>query len=326
MSHPLAVRFALAAFAVCALALASVSLANHGPGTSGGGSATVSGETLKRGTFDLSLREDYTQFEDVSRAGAERRALKSGEFDALERSYLTTAGVAYGITDDFQAGATIGYYAGVNFIDAESEDGVTAESATADPSGWTDLALVAKYRLVKGQPGNISVIGGVIAPTGRDDVRLSNGELLEPSSQPGTGAWSYQAGAAYSRFLTPRVTTDASAIYTIRTSHGGFEVGDRLDLGVAFAYRLTESIRAFPNYSVFAEANAVWLGKDEEGGEENPNSGGWTVYLTPGARVRLNQNVALTVAPSFPVLQDLNGDQIESRFKLAATLSFSFGR
>ena len=33
---------------------------------------------------------------------------------------------------------------------------------------------------------------------------------------------------------------------------------------------------------------------------------------------------SLTVAPSFPVVQELNGEQIESRFKLAATLSLSF--
>jgi hypothetical protein len=310
-----------AALAVCTFA--SLSLANHGPGTSGGGSATASGETLKQGKFDFSFREDYTQFENVSRSGAERRALKSGEFDALDRSFLTTGALAYGVTDDFQVGAQIGYYSGDHLVDAESEDGATAESASADPSGLTDLALAAKLRLVKGQPGNISVIGGVIAPTGRDDVRLSNGETLEPSSQPGTGAWAYQVGAAYSRFLTPRVTADASAVYAIRTPHDGFEVGDRVDLGLAFAYRLTPSIKAFPNYSVFGEANAVWLGKDEEGDEKNPNSGGWTVYLTPGARVRLNENVGVTVAPSFPVLQDLNGEQIESLFKLAVTVSFS---
>jgi hypothetical protein len=314
------------AIRLCALLLivSSRALANHGPGTSGGGSATASGETLKKGTFDLSLREDYTQFQDISRAEAERRALKAGEFDALQHSSLTSAGIAYGLTDDFQISSQIGYYAGKDFIDAESDNGIDAESSTADPSGLTDLSLAAKYRVLKGQPGNLAVIGGVIAPTGRDDIRLSNGELLEPSSQPGTGAWAYQAGIAYSRFLTSRITTDASAIYTIRTRHDGFEVGDRLDLGLALAYRLTESIKSFPNYGIFAETNAVWLGKDDDSGETNPNSGGWTVYLTPGARVRFNKNVALTVAPSFPIVQELNGEQIESRFKLAVTLSFSF--
>lgn len=315
----------LALFA-CAIALFTGGrlFANHGPGTSGGASATASGETLIQGRFELSLREDFTQFEHVSRAGAERRALDAGEFDAIERSYLTSASLAFGLTDDFQLSAQIGYYAGENFLDAESEDGIDVESSSANPNGPTDLSLGVKYRVLEGRPGNLSVIAGVIAPTGRDDVRLASGERLEPSSQPGTGAWSYQIGLAYSRFLTSRVTTDASAIYTIRTPHDGFEVGDRVDLGVAVAYRLIESIRSFPNYSAFAEVNAVWLGKDEASGEVNRNSGGWTVYLTPGGRVRFNENLSLTIAPSFPVVQELNGEQIESRFKLAVTLSVSF--
>jgi hypothetical protein len=312
-----------AATAVLLLGHVAAVRANHGPGTSGGGSATVSGETLAQGKWDLSLRYDYTNFQNISRAGAERRAVGSGEFDAVQESHLATFGLAYGITDDLQVGASIGYYKANGFIDAEAgDDGV--ESATTDPDGLTDLALTLKYRLLQGRPGNLSVIGGVIAPTGRDDVALGNGESLEPSSQPGTGAWAYQFGLAYSRYLTPRITADASGVYTLRTEHDGFAVGDRLDLGVAVAYRLTESVKQFPNVSLFGEVNAVHLGKDEADGETNDNSGGWTVYLTPGARVRLNETFALTVAPSFPVVQEQNGEQIESRFKLAATLSVSF--
>jgi hypothetical protein len=305
--------------------VAPAALANHGPGTSGGGNYTVAGETLKPGKFDLTIREDYTRFEKIGRAEAERRAEKAGEFDTLEEAYLTSASLSYGVTSEFQVGATIGYYAGHNFIEAESEDGAPPESSTADPEGLTDLALSAKLRLLRGAPGNLSVVGGVIVPVGNDDQRLANGELLEPSSQPGTGAWAFQVGLGYSRFLTSRWTIDASGVYTIRTEHDGFEMGDRLDLGVAFAYRLTESIRALPNWSVFGEINAVWLGKDESDEEgKNPNSGGWTAYVTPGLRVRFTEMVSLTVAPSIPVLQELNGDQIESRFKLAAALSFAF--
>lgn len=316
-------RFVFVVFIVV-LSCAPLARANHGPGTSGGGSATASGETLKAGQFELSLREDYTKFENINAAHAERIALKSGEFDALQESYVTTAALAFGVTDDFQISLQGGYYKGNGFIDAEAEDGV-AESSTADPSGVTDTALGLKYRFYRGPWGNFAAIGGVIFPTGKDDVRLSNGELLEPSSQPGTGAFAYQLGAAWSRFLTSRITTDVSGIYTIRTEHDGFKVGDRMDLGVALAYRLTESIKKFPNVSVFAEVNAVWLGKDHDADAGlNPNSGGWTVYITPGARLRFDPHWSLTVAPSFPVLQELEGEQIESRFKLAAMLSYAF--
>lgn len=117
---------------------------NHGPGTSGGGASTASGETLKQGGLEVSFRTDFTEFENVSRAEAEAEAIQSGEFDALERSLIESVSMAYGLTDDLQVGAQIGYYLGRNFIDAE-EDGLGgAESATADPEGLTDLWLSAK--------------------------------------------------------------------------------------------------------------------------------------------------------------------------------------
>jgi hypothetical protein len=318
----------LTAIVIVLLSVSRVARANHGPGTSGGGSSTISGETLKPGQFSLDLRFDYTEFEHVSRAEAERRAIESGGFDALRRSFVYTGTLSYGILDDLQVSATIGYYHGEGFIDAEpSEDEPgEAESGIADPEALTDLFLNVKYRLLRGRPGNLAIVGGVKFPTGRDDVRLNNGESLEPSSQPGTGAYDCQFGLAYSRFLTSHLTMDASGLYTLRTRHDGFKVGDRFDAGLALAYRLTESIRSFPQWSVFGEANYIWLGKDDAGGEEgiNNNSGGNTLYLTPGMRVRFNESASLTVAPSFPVWQDLNGDQIESQFKLAVTLSFTF--
>src|SRR3954470_24982113 len=94
------------------LSLASAVRANHGPGTSGGGSATVSGETLPQGKWDLALREDYTNFQNINVAHAERLAAVHGGFDAIQESYITSLGASYGITDDLQLGLNIGYYKG----------------------------------------------------------------------------------------------------------------------------------------------------------------------------------------------------------------------
>jgi len=298
--------------------------ANHGPGTSGGGSSTASGETMKQGGAEVTFRLDYTQFEDISKTEAARLAQKAGEFDALSNSVIATIEGAYGITNDFQIGATIGYYWGSGFLDSESEDGIDVEQSTVDPDGLTDLWLTGKYRILKGKPGHLAVIGGVKFPTGRDDVKLSNGELLEPSSQPGSGSYDFQLGLGYSRFLTSQITLDASTIYTFRTEHDGFQVGDRFDFGAAIAYRITESIKQFPQYSVFGEFTGVWLGKDDSDEEgENPNSGGTTLYISPGLRIRFNEQWSLTTAISIPVMQDLNGEQIETTYKATLAVSWS---
>ncbi len=294
------------------LTFATSSRANHGPGASGGGSSTISGETLKLGHYELTLREDYAQFRSFDFEQAAAHARRSGNFDALNHGFITTADFSYGITDDFQVGASIGYFIGRDFKSASLQPDGSVETSRTDPTGLTDAVFLAKYRVLKGQPGNLSIIGGVKAPTGRTDVRLANAELLGVTDQPGTGAWDFPIGLAYSRFLTPRVTIDASILYTFRTQHDYFKVGDRIDSGVALAYRLTERIKDFPQVSVFAELNDVHLFKDADHGTHDSNSGSNTLYLTPGGRIRFNT-----------IYEHVNGDQGKVEFKMAVSLSFS---
>src|SRR5436190_1858047 len=89
--------------------------ANHGPGASGGGSSTPSGEVLKPGAFELALREDYSQFEYFSRSAAIERAQQGGDFDALSHGFLTTLSLAYGVIPDVEVAATVGYFHGHDF-------------------------------------------------------------------------------------------------------------------------------------------------------------------------------------------------------------------
>jgi hypothetical protein len=304
--------------------LAQSTLANHGPGASGGGSSTISGETLKPGHFELTLREDFSKFEHFSDTAATGRAQRGGDFDALDHGFVTTADFAIGIAPNFQVGATVGYFNGNDFLSADSPDGNDVELARANPTGLTDVAIVGKYRVLSGEPGNVALVLGVVLPTGRSDVRLANGERLSPTDQPGSGRWGLPIGIGYSRFLTSHITIDASALYTFHFEKDDFKVGDRLDLGLALAYRITESVRDFPQFSLFGELNDVCLQKDRVDGSDDPNSGSNAMYITPGVRVRFNEHAALTVAPSIPIWQEVNGDQGKVDFKLAVALSISF--
>ena len=72
-------------------------IANHGPGASGGGSATISGETLKPGHFELSLREDFSQFEKFNNAQAAAQARSGGDFDSLDHGFITSVDFALGL-------------------------------------------------------------------------------------------------------------------------------------------------------------------------------------------------------------------------------------
>lgn len=312
-----------------AVAFTSLTAANthadHGPGTSGGGVLTQSAETLKPHAFSLEFREDFTEFENLSQSQIEAKAERAGAIDLLDRSFLSTVALSYGVVDNFHVGLTIGYYKAVNAREGEFDSGTgETEMVTFDPDGLTDLWLTGKYRFYRGPLGQFAVFGGIKFPTGKDDVRNSDGEAVEPSATAGSGSYDGMLGMAYSRFLSSRVILDMSAQYTFRTEANGFRLGDRLDSGVALAYRFTEDIQRFPQVSAFAEVNIRYLSKSEDGGASDPNTGGTAVFLAPGLRVPFTRNVAFALSVPLPVMQNLNGEQLKSSAKVSGALTFSF--
>jgi len=279
---------------------------------------------LKAGRWHLSLRGDTTEFRHFNGAAARAKASQVGAFDALDRALLGTVALSYGVNDDLQFGLSTGYYSGSNFVDAELFGKGGPESSSADPRGMTDLWLESKLRLLHDRRGHVAVLGGIKFPTGKNDERLANGELLEASSQPGSGALDGKLGLGYSRFLNSRVTLDAGAAYILRGSHNSFSVGDRLDLGLSLAYRLTPDIKADRAWSIFAELSGILLAKDRVAGVSNPNSGGNFLYATLGLRAKLADRLYMTFAPGIPVVQDLNGTQDKVQYRTALSLSWGF--
>ncbi len=297
--------------------------ADHGPATAGGGSNTQSGETLKRGQLAIETRFEFTEFEHLSQAEIDAGAAAAEHFDYLDSSLLTTQSFSYGVTNDVQLGIALGYYAAFHPRQAELE-GTDTEIVSFNPDGLTDLWLTSKWRFHKSRAGNFAIFGGVKFPTGRDNVRNSHGERVEPAATAGSGAVDGMIGLAYSRWLTSRLALDASVQYIIRGKAHDFRLGDRLDGGVTLAYRLTPDIQRYPQTSVFLETNVRHLFRNEEEGESDPNSGGTVLFLSTGIRVGFSKHFAVTLAPQVPVVQDLNGRQLETEAKVVATFSGTF--
>ena len=301
--------------AVCSLSLLSLDsalLADHGPGTSGGGVATQSAEILKPGQWSFSLQNDWTDFKKPSLAGKD-------EFDLIDSTSLTTFSLTRGVTENFQIGLTYGYYAASGA--GELEDG---ERVSFDPDGFTDLWIQSKYRLYRGPAGQFSLFGGVKAPLGETDVTTSEGDRAEPPSMPGSGAWDGMLGAAYTIALTPNLSLDASLQYTLRGEHFDYQIGNRLDAGVALGWRIFGDAENFPQISLMGETLVRSMEKSNSDGETLGNTGGTILLLAPGLRISFSKNAALSVSAQFPVMQDLNGEQVESRFRLSTALTFNF--
>lgn len=322
--------FGFYAFVFFALLVQRLVFADHGPGTTGG-STTQSGETLKPGAFSLGLQWDYTQFESLTAADIDRRThqVNSNEdihFDALRWNSLWTIAFAYGVVEDFQLAFSTGWYRGADQREGRIDDTGTYQFHDfGDVTGMTDLWVTGKYRVLKGPYGQWALSAGVKFPTGRDDVR-GRGETdpLEPSVQPGSGAFDFLGGTSYSVWLTERFTLDSSVQYTHRTEANSFKIGDRIDAGAAVAFRLTEDMQKFPQASVFGEISVRHGFKNKEDGHDTVNSGGTVLFLSPGIRAAFTPHVSLSVAPQFPVLEALNDEQQKTLFKILTGLTFTF--
>ncbi len=317
----------IARHTTCLLALLAGTcvFADHGPGTSGGGLSVQSGEVLKRGAWSFELRSDYTAFNIPSDAEIAMKAAAAGDIDVLDRSLLHGVSLSYGIAEDLQVSASLGYYtaSGGGTVSLNPDTGVLTRS-TNEPEGFTDLWINGKWAFYKGPAGRFALFGGVKIPTGKKDVLDSNGEPVDFASTPGSGATDFVGGLGYSTFVTSQLTLDASVSSTFRGIYHGYRLGDRLDAGVALGWRLTENIHTFPQSAAFLELNYRSIGKVEVQGAHDDNSGGSAVFLSPGLRFGFSPRASLSFALQLPLGQSPNGAQIETKFKAVAGLSLSF--
>lgn len=371
-----------------ALTLATVTvlpcLADHGPGTSGSGFTTQTAETLKKKQWSVAAHFDWTEFDSVDSS----RLVGLEHFDLLDRSFLTTFGLSYGVTNNFEVGISFGYYTaeGAREIphdhdgghshdehaeaegteehehaeatethaghekrprrvrhaghghevtetaedahdeaeEAEETEAGDSELASFDPDGWTDVWFNAKYRVYEGPAGKLSIYGGIKFPVGLSRVYDSAGHRVEPASTPGTGAWDEMVGLAYTFIATPTLSFDASAQYTFRGEKFDYRLGNRFDAGLSAGWRVYGTQGNYPQVNLQGEISVRHLEKSEEHGADSEDTGGTALFLSPGLRVAFSPHTSWSAGVQLPVVQDLNGNQVETSFRVVTGLSVSF--
>jgi hypothetical protein len=92
-------------------------------------------------------------------------------------------------------------------------------------------------------------------------------------------------GGAVLTYQTLDFEIDSQVSYKANTDANGFQAGNVASLDTSFQYRLWPrslgaGVPAFL-YGVL-EANLVHSARDRSGGADDPNSGGTTLFITPG--------------------------------------------
>ncbi len=199
---------------------------------------------------------------------------------------------------------------------------------TRRTTGIGDARVFARYtafqRDGRGRSLRIAPILGLELPTGDDHDRDGLGRL-PASLQLGSGSWDPFAGVV-ATYQTLAYQVDAQIGYQANTKGDDVELGDELRLDVSLQYRLWPRalVSGVPGFLYgVVEANLRHRDEDEIRGDEDPDSGGTTLFLSPGLQY-VTRRWVLEAVVQLPIVQDLGGSALEDDYTVRAGFRVNF--
>ncbi len=199
-------------------------------------------------------------------------------------------------------------------------------------SGLGDLTLMVRQTVhaadfIKGNRRMV-LFAGASMPTG--ETASDSGPLPTPL-RLGLGTVNALGQAVYS-YVNDRLGVHGAVGYTAATaSKFGVRIGDRLGYDLALGYRLfPASYRTLHDVTMagYLEFDGTVAQPATQNGTPVPNTGGHTLYLSPGLQLIPMQNWALEASFQLPIVHQLRGTQLGPTWSLAVglrTVLYLFG-
>ncbi|MDP3844562.1 MAG: transporter [Oxalobacteraceae bacterium] len=230
--------------------------------------------------------------------------------------------LGYGVTRDFALFGMLPWF------DKRLDMRMGGQDITRSKQGFGDLTLLGRYTAYEynapGRTFRIAPFLGVKAPTGEDDARDGLGRL-PPPVQPGSGSWDLLGGAVLT-YQTLDFQVDSQLSYKTNREANGFEFGDVFEADASLQYRLWprklgSGVPAFL-YGVL-EANLVHADKNRVSGTTDPNSGGTTLFLSPGLQY-VTKKWIVEAGVQVPVAQNLHGTALKNDYVFTTGFRINF--
>jgi hypothetical protein len=357
-------RLSFTAVLVVSTVIGAGTASAHHPGIGGiggaGGICTIGAGTLDQGQFAFSAFIDYLRLKQLS--DPTLLANIGNDVHGLQTVESRAVAFAYGITNDLTVSVRLPWVRRTGILEGVQED--PADPATVrdrgSTSGFGDVTVLGQYRFLNNQVSGtqVAVLFGVKAPTGVTNLVDPFGEVFEAEFQPGSGSWDGLFGAAFSQRLSPALSFHAN-ILAIATGTGTQDtnLGNRFLYNSALAFRLFGESASEPHshspQNAFAHAghdhsrmvtkaptapathahialdalleiNGEWHDKQRTAGVADPNSGGNTIFVSPGLRLTV-ENWSSYVLVGIPIVNDYNGVQATPTWRVLAGVSAVFG-
>ncbi len=297
---------------------------------------TTPGATLPKGEVVFGSAVQFIDYDEIPDARLEALGAADEDVHSVGSLLQVTISAAYGLSDNLTLGASLPYVERHDIREAHNDMGTGEAELAGDSKGMGDLTLFTQYRFFNNDVQDVALLAGIKTPTGGTDERELEGGLFEAEQQPGSGSWDPFIGLAANHNLG-RFGLSANVLYTFVT-----EGVQDTDLGDLFNYNLAASYRAYRpsgghshhNHAhalglidyvdLSLELNGTMRERKEINDEEEFHSGGHTLLLSPGVRIGLGHQWSVYTSVGIPLVNDLNGEQSETDYRVIGGFSFLF--
>lgn len=271
------------------------------------------------------LKSVYTGTDEITNPGAK------------EEFWTTEFTGFYGITEDLLLVAVIPLRKTIldGHLHVHEDGEVEVHSdMKGDEFGLGDIGMLGRYTFLKRHTiDTTTTVAGLLGfklPTGKTDGKTEDGaEFLDAHLQLGTGSTDFLLGLSLNHVIR-RFSMAVNLLGAITTEG---EAGDiKHQFGNILNYDFTAKYRVYPGVSApsgpqlfFAlGVNGELREREEEDGVELDNSGGHTIYLSPGAQVVVAPRWVFELSYQYPVYHNLYGTQLGEDYKATGGVTYLF--
>ena len=327
----------------------------------GGGITTIGAGTLDQGQFAASAFIEYVRLNQLSNATL--LANIGNDVHGLSSIESRVMAFAYGVTSDLMVSVRVPWVRRTGILEGVQDDPADPPEIhnRGSTSGLGDVIVLAQYRFFNNAASGtqVAALFGFKAPTGTTNLIDPFGERFEAEFQPGTGSWDGLFGAALSQQLNSSWGLHANVLGVLATTGTqDTNLGSRFLYNAAVAYRVFGETANEPHshdaraayahegphprmitkakapapvaphihvaLDALLELNGEWHDKQRTAGVSDQNSGGNTIYLSPGLRLTV-ENWSSYVTVGIPIVKDLNGIQPTPAWRVLGGVAAAFG-
>jgi len=252
-----------------------------------------------------------------------------------EKYWTTELSGFYSLSDRFMVLATLPVRKTEG--DGELITGPGGEPEREDITGGAtapgDVSLLGRYTLYSRHTLDSTLllagVLGVKLATGDTNRRADQGEYLDAHLQPGTGSTDLLLGASVSYALGRyTISTNLLAAFPGKGETGdeSHRFGDSINYDVTGKFRVTPAVIGATSDAFFISlgVNGEYRDREKLDGTTESDTGGHTIYITPGVQYQISAHWIFEAAYLHAVYHHMNETQLGENYKLYGSATYLF--